>query len=278
MSSPAKTDPFLLKTQFKKEEAFLLEEAQRIRSDSALNPADKGRTLEQLLSGFLRQYFPARLGVGRGYLVNVDGEISKETDVFIFDRNTAVFFRKDGDSKVIPVEAVLATIEIKSTLTKPLISSVAENISSITTLKKYAIIRKEDNIVVEIKKVGRRIFHAVFAFGSPMSLKTVAKHAADHKGTIDYLCILTKGNVMYVTPTPQEHESESTFIRLDPIPEKESKLGYFESEQTTGTTLYMFFSMLLGYLVDELEKEPVPIPLGEYYKVGSEDLIQFKYL
>jgi len=274
--SPSKTDPFLLKSQFHREETFLLEESQRIRSDSALNPVDKGKALEKLVSGFLLRYFPARLGVDRGYLVNVDGEISKETDIFIFDRSTTVFFRDDGGSKIIPVEAVLATIEIKSTLTKPRISSAAENISSITTLKQYALL--EDNVVVEIKKVGRRIFHAVFAFDSPMSLKTVAKHAADHKGTIDYLCILTKGNVMYVTPTPQEHESESAFIRLDPIPETESKLGYFESEQTTGPTLYMFFSMLLGYLVDELEKEPVHIPLGEYYKVGSEDLIQFKYL
>ena len=129
MSSPSKTDPFLLKTQFRQEETFLLKEAQKIRANSALNPADKGKSLERLVSQFLRRYFPARLGVDRGYLVNVDGEISKETDVFIFDRSTAVFFQDSGDYKIVPVEAVLATIEIKSTLTKSRISSAAENIS-----------------------------------------------------------------------------------------------------------------------------------------------------
>lgn len=275
MSSPRKTDPFLLKSQFSKEETFLLGEAQTIRADHVLNPSDKGRSLELLVSEFLLRHLPARFGVDRGYLVNVDGEISKETDVFIFDRGTAVFFRDDGGSKIIPVEAVLATIEIKSTLTKLRISSAAENINSITTLKHY--VRLKDNVVVETKKVGRRIFHMVFAFDSRMSLKTVAKHTATHKGAIDFLCVLTKGNVMYVTP--QEYDSETlAMVRHDQIPVEESKLSYFEHKQPTGATLFMFFGLLLDYVVDEIAKEPVPIPLPEYYKLNDTDLIRLKFL
>ena len=40
----------------------------------------------------------------------------------------------------------------------------------------------------------------------------------------------------------------------------------------------MFFGTLLGYLDSELEKEPVSIPLAEYYKLGREDLLQLNFL
>lgn len=99
----------------------------------------KGYYIEEIIREFLRKYFPPTLGVARGFIVDVDGNISNELDVIIFDQNKTPVFYSSGDSRVIPIETVIGVIEVKKNLWGNDLKSIFKNIESLNKLKKKAI-------------------------------------------------------------------------------------------------------------------------------------------
>lgn len=77
----------------------------------------KGRFREIFVQTVLAQFLTHQFGVGSGIVVNQKGEQSTEHDVIIFDRRILPPFIASGALGVFPVEAVIATVEVKSILT-----------------------------------------------------------------------------------------------------------------------------------------------------------------
>jgi hypothetical protein len=82
----------------------------------------KGESNETVVRKLLREYLPEKYGVTEGFLIDRKGRQSKQTDVIIYDRfsHPFVFFEAPDDSdethKIIPIDSVIATIEVKTTL------------------------------------------------------------------------------------------------------------------------------------------------------------------
>lgn len=74
-----------------------------------------GEWKEQLIRNYLIKYLPKRFAIGRGYIKNpYTNTCSKQIDIVIYDQlNYAPYFL-DRDLVVLPPEAVVAVIEIKS--------------------------------------------------------------------------------------------------------------------------------------------------------------------
>lgn len=81
---------------------------------------DIGDELEMALVTMLREFLPAKYGVVRGFVVDKDGNKAGD-DIIIFDQQnfpTLRFLNKDNIflKQQVPIEAVLAYIEVKNTL------------------------------------------------------------------------------------------------------------------------------------------------------------------
>lgn len=92
----------------------------------------KGRIREILVGDLFRSLLPADLGVGSGQIVTYDGQISSEQDVVIYDRRILppVLFG-EGGLGLFPVECVLATVEVKTTLTAQELKGAHDSAASI---------------------------------------------------------------------------------------------------------------------------------------------------
>lgn len=76
----------------------------------------KGRYREIFVKDVLSRFLTAQFGIGSGIIVNQRGDQSSQQDVVIFDRRVLPPFLDAEGLGVFPIESVLATIEVKSTL------------------------------------------------------------------------------------------------------------------------------------------------------------------
>ncbi|NOH82073.1 hypothetical protein F0231_20360 [Vibrio sp. RE86] len=79
----------------------------------------KGTILEILISKLFRPLLPSDIGVGTGQIIeNHTGKISTQMDIVLYDKSILPPVLFDESTGIFPVEAVLYTIEVKTTLTK----------------------------------------------------------------------------------------------------------------------------------------------------------------
>jgi len=78
----------------------------------------KGTVLEILISRLFRPLLPSDLGVGTGQVIDQHGHISNQVDIILYDRSILPPALYDEHMGLFPVEAVLYTIEVKTTLTR----------------------------------------------------------------------------------------------------------------------------------------------------------------
>ena len=94
----------------------------------------KGRAREQLLAETLAKCLPGRLHLEQGEVVDRYGRSSGEADLVVVDSNRGR--RVIGGESVIPVEAAVAVIEVKSSLRGAELESAVRKIARIKTLKR----------------------------------------------------------------------------------------------------------------------------------------------
>lgn len=128
---------------------------------------DIGDFREDALAHFLRQRLPGRYAITSGEIVDTKGTQSGQTDVIIYDAMmTAPLTR--GRNVILPAEALLAVVEVKSTL------SLDELRKSVSGIKKIHSLRPWDapyGVINGIKgKVTNpelpRVLTSIFAYES----------------------------------------------------------------------------------------------------------------
>src|SRR5689334_20939132 len=88
-----------------------------IRRDFATHRPSAGEIREEIVSGFLHDHLPTRYGVSSGLLFSHAGQFSREADVLVVDQLNNAPLYGSSRSKLWPVEAVFALLEIKTELT-----------------------------------------------------------------------------------------------------------------------------------------------------------------
>lgn len=95
----------------------LVERAKELKGPSQLNLIH-GELKELFIAGMLKKFLPSPLGVGSGTVINMNGTRGRQTDVIIYDNRILPPFIQEQHLGVYPVESVIATIEVKTTLSR----------------------------------------------------------------------------------------------------------------------------------------------------------------
>ena len=95
----------------------------------------KGTYRENTLKKFLSEgRLPTRYGIGTGEIVGPVHNVSRQSDLIIFDSLNGISLIYDENTQVYPIECVAGTIEVKSTLNKGEFIKSLENIKSVKKL------------------------------------------------------------------------------------------------------------------------------------------------
>lgn len=133
----------------------LLEESKQIEHAST-----KGVLRERYLTDFLRSLLPPNLVVTGGFICDVLGNITPQIDLIVSDTLTIPSVAFTGDVALVPVEASLVGIEIKSRLTSKDLDQIRSQAKAIRSLRPIAEVNADGSHVVLL---------FVFAFESEVS-------------------------------------------------------------------------------------------------------------
>lgn len=123
---------------------------------------EQGRIREILISALFRPLLPADLGIGTGFVISTGGEVSSQQDVILYDRATLPPALFDESTGFFPVESVLQTIEIKTTLTR---ADLIQTHNSAHNMDHFTLV---DSRGLPASS-GPRPTHAVFALDTDLS-------------------------------------------------------------------------------------------------------------
>jgi hypothetical protein len=144
-----------------------------------------GQAREFVVTRLLRTILPCTVHIGSGKVIDSNGVYSRQIDIVVYDPRFPLM-RVDGGGLYF-VEGVLATMEVKSTITKEDLQISLENCKSVLSLSPHGEHPEEAEarIAVYMKKSGlsremaeHRFWYMfrpatyVFAFGSQLSFDT----------------------------------------------------------------------------------------------------------
>lgn len=111
---------------------FLQSELQR--SAAIRHATTKGSVRERALLPLARQLFPRRFEVTSGEIMNATGERSRAQDLIVYDPNVVAGWQIDESDAIVPSEAVVATIEVKSGAARKDVSQASTNLASVKSV------------------------------------------------------------------------------------------------------------------------------------------------
>jgi len=103
---------------------------------------ERGRIVELVFKKVLERHLPEAFGVTTGFAIDQHSQLSKQLDLIVYDKSKCPFFYNEGVS-VLPVEAVILTIEVKTTLNKRAFDDTREKARSLLDLDRSAIIPQQ---------------------------------------------------------------------------------------------------------------------------------------
>lgn len=140
-----------------------------MKSDAITHRGNKGDSREEALRRFFRERLPSCFAVVEGEVVDLNGRTSPQLDVLFFDQSRNFALIADT-SHVLPAEALLASIEVKSILTKAEIEKSAAAATKLRMLEPFS--RRlagtdAGNLATKMKIA--RYFHCIFAYETDLS-------------------------------------------------------------------------------------------------------------
>ena len=165
-----------------------LERALMAQADAAgvlSSSTGKGSAREQLLGDTLDSCLPNRLQVERGEVVDGNGLTTGETDLVLVDSNRGS--RVIGGESVIPVEAAIAVVEVKSSLRGGELESAVKKIARVKALTRgphTGIYNFSDATEPRIAVPPTKTLGVIFGYTAPKGT-TILKRLGDNPSWYD---------------------------------------------------------------------------------------------
>ena len=91
---------------------------------------EDGKYREYLIKNILNKIVPKKYSITNGFIIDSDNNRTEEMDIIIYDSNyVPPFF--DETYTIVPIEAVVAVIQVKTSLTKKQLNGAIKNVNSI---------------------------------------------------------------------------------------------------------------------------------------------------
>lgn len=172
---------------------------------------EDGRFKEIILMNFLKKILPDTIGVGTGFVLNKEKELTDQIDIIIFKREDPKLF-SEGDFVIVMPESVLGIIEVKSKVTSGVL---CDNLNGrISTLEKC---HKNGKII------GRDgIFNGIFSFERDLNFQggirshRLIQQLREYNGYINHICFDDNIFMRYwETGNPRENDNIKCFSFYD---------------------------------------------------------------
>lgn len=113
----------------------------QLQSARALIPhnGERGRAVEDVIRNLLLEHLPEAYGVTTGFAMDCHGELSKQLDLIVFNKLQCPFILK-GPADILPSEAVIFAIEVKTKMTKEAFLDVISKAKSIEALDRTSTV------------------------------------------------------------------------------------------------------------------------------------------
>lgn len=183
----------------------------------------KGTEREIPLIEFLNLNLPKTYSTVSGEIVDLFNNSSPQLDVMIYDKIRNIPFRS-GQNYILPAEALISSIEVKSKLTKNEIKKILINVKKLKDLKPFG--RPLDLAKGGRKKeetISCRYYHCVFAYSSDLSkdnwlnkefirIKEVARQLDIDYTLIDRIIVLDRGIINLAKSMGKISDDNSTIF------------------------------------------------------------------
>lgn len=100
------------------------------------NALDRGAGREEAIRQFLRERLPSRYGVAEGFVVDHAGDLSRQTDIIIYDASKMPRFSVEEALRLWPTEAVYGVVEVKSRLSEDALNDALDKIGEFKRLSR----------------------------------------------------------------------------------------------------------------------------------------------
>lgn len=220
-----------------------------LKSDSFKHGATKGAEREGPIQEFLRHRLPSAFRVDKGEVVDLLGNTSPQADALVSDglRN---FPLVDGDSVILPAEALLVVVEVKSLLNRGEVENILKAAQRFKDLKPF----KQPIVPMRRRGIkaagGPRIFYTVFAYKTDLAEPEWAKREHDRFREVAAAFALPLQSV------------DRVYVANRGLLDVGGERG-FEESGTVGSGLLQFYMHMLGFLLRENGRRD-PAPYLEY--------------
>lgn len=186
----------------------------------------KGEAREIPIINFLKDNLPNTYSIVQGEVVDIENSSSPQLDIMIYDNSRNIPFLS-GEHHILPAEALLASIEVKSKLTKDEIKKILKNTKKLKNLHPFSqdVDACKSNRT-EDEAVSCRYFHSVFAYDTDLSTENWIKKEFDRIKDVsndenvdftllDRLYVLNKGFINTAFSTGIESDDNAdTFLHF----------------------------------------------------------------
>lgn len=221
-----------------------------LASQEFTHSATKGTEREKALIEFFEENLPENFGVGTGEVVDCFGKTSPQLDIIIFDR-FKTFKLYDGDSVIIPAEALLASVEVKSNLN---INEINKSIEAAKKLKKLEPFKRRVKNGMRdgskpLSKFYTRYFHCLFAYNTDISKDEWAKK--------EYLRLSTAVDNSIYEYSGIDRLYENNRGIINPL----TGMGIDDETPSVMSLMYLFMHIYNFLERENNRRRPVPIEL-----------------
>lgn len=179
------------------------------RTGAFAHPGIKGTERERAVAQFLREHLPSRFGVGSGEAFDAKRGHSGQLDLVIYDQLEIAPLPTGESSVLIPAEALLAVIEVKTTLKRDELIKCFKSVLKLAALRPYG-----DKRFIAPRIGGAaaddgnpRCLYSVFAFGTDLAeaswlnaewarVRNVAHQVGAPLDLVDRIVVLDRGMVI----------------------------------------------------------------------------------
>jgi hypothetical protein len=144
------------------------------------HPAEGGRARENVIYKYIRKIIPNSFGISTGFILDTQGQISKQIDIIIYRTDYHPIFEIGGINHFF-VESVVAIIEVKSSIRSVSeLTKALENIKSVKIFdrsnqgKNYVVIGSQMGFNVNPDDYQHQIFGAIITENS-LSIDTLSQ-------------------------------------------------------------------------------------------------------
>ena len=157
--------------------------AKKLRDDLNIygtisHSGEKGGETEDKVREFLNGHLPKRFHAMKGFVIDVDNQMSDHQDVIIYDEQSSPVYRYDGANQIVSADAVAAIMEVKAMLNKGQLEKAYAKLEEVKKLKKRPISEMDQKATASTLTTTGTL-GIILGFGSDIGLAKLAEHCLE---------------------------------------------------------------------------------------------------